>query len=79
MLLGHTPVTVMDFRISLPWINRRRPFVAFHVAPFPSYRIRNRRTYKTYHCSIIWGRQFMPNVLAPASFWFDIVLPSWVK
>ena len=67
-----------DFRLSLPWFNRSRPFIALHIAPFPSYRIRNRRTYKTYHIGILWGRQFMPVPLAGChALWFDVVFPSW--
>jgi hypothetical protein len=61
----------MDLTIRLPWINRRRPFVSLHVAPFPGYRIRNGRSYKYFHCGIIWGRQFMPNCDPPYSWWFD--------
>ena len=68
----------MDMILAIPWVNRRRPFVGFHIAPFPSYRIRNRRTYETYHCGIIWGRQFMPTPGHSAnSYWFDVELPSW--
>ena len=68
-----------DLRLELPWINRQRPFIAFHIAPFPSYRIRKGRTYKTYHCGLIWGRQFMPTNHSARSWWFDVVLPSWWK
>lgn len=59
-----------DFCIRLPWVNRRRPFVAFHVDSFPGYRIRNGRTQKYYHCGVIWGRQFMPGPSGSA-WWFD--------
>lgn len=68
----------MNLSVRLPWINRRRPFIVFHVAPFPSYRIRKGSTYKTYHCGLIWGRQFMQTSGSwVSSWWFDIELPSW--
>ena len=67
-----------DFCIRLPWINRRRPFVAFHISPFPAYQIRSGRTRAVYHCGIIWGRQFMPTAELSHSFWFDVPLP-WRK
>ena len=66
----------MDLLLTVPWVNRRRPFVAFHVAPFPSYRIRNGRAHKTYHCGLMWGRQFMPTPTGGA-WWFDIEIPRW--
>jgi hypothetical protein len=67
-----------DICIRLPWINRRRPFIAFHIAPFPACQIRRGYIRLVYHCGIIWGRQFMPNNNSSHSFWFDIPM-MWRK
>ena len=64
-----------DLCIRLPWINRRRPFVAFHIAPFPAYQMSGGRTRAVYHCGIIWGRQFMPGNYHSSAFWFDVPMP----
>ena len=66
-----------DFSVRLPWLTRRRPFIAFHIAPFPAYEMRNGRTRKVYHCGIIWGRQFMPT-RSGGAYWFDVKFP-WKK
>ena len=67
-----------DFLIQLPWINRRRPFVALHISSFPGFRVHYGKTRKYYRCGLIWGRQFMPTK-SGSSWWFDVVIPSWCK
>ncbi len=60
----------IELSISLPWINRHRPYLALHFAmwghgcgPHPT---------TIYHVGIMWGRYFTEKEKA---FWFDVKIP----
>ena len=57
-----------EFSIALPFLNRRRPFIAVHFA-LEGCRIRGGVVRPTYALGIIWGRRFMPRPSGGAK-WF---------
>jgi hypothetical protein len=57
-----------EFAIHLPWFNRRRPYVALHVAQW-GYEVHQGRTRRVLHVGLMWGRLFTDRKTYRAKWW----------
>jgi len=49
----------MDICLRLPWLNRRRPYIALHLKHW-GWALGRRRHRQIFVLMFMWGRQFMP-------------------
>ena len=60
----------LDLAVRLPWFNRRRPYVALHVASW-GYEVHGGKSRRIFHVGLMWGRLFTDRRTYPAK-WFDL-------